>query len=281
MEREQKIAAMLLSALVTTDDGELEDFRRKRLPRGVKVPVDDLRRLREVLVVLGEALRVDDEPSWETIRYVHASLTETRESRRFAVISPTSVVEGPPPSNVVFTPPPPAPVEVAPAPPFADEHAEPVDFTVLETPVPPPSEIAERFSAAPLPFAPRLPAEPTAVSIAIPTLPPSAPSDVNADDPLPFRRSFATLPAAEPEVTPALTLEAYASLRAMCSAFPDRRREVLARYGVSDALTELRVDNGWRERFGLEPADAERYAELFAHYRTWFEAHGDSAWRDA
>jgi hypothetical protein len=163
---------------------------------------------------------------------------------------------------------------------------------VVETPVPPPTLLAARIGAAPLPFAPaRLPATAAPASgasafaasnagettslVPMITAGQMGGAEPSAEDPLPFRRADLTASQPGSEPIPNLTLEAYASVRALCSAAPDRRREVLARYGIHDSLTEARLDARWRKRFEEHPAEADRYAELFAHYRDWFDTHGD------
>ena len=330
IEREQKIAAMLLSALATTEEADLEDFRRKRLQRGATVTVEDLLRLRSLLHRCADALRSNDSTFWQHISDIYVRFEASpRGPAEPEAYPPSPIVAEPaepeayPPSPIVAEPTEPAVSAPTTWVPPASVPSAPTTWvppaSVPETPVPPASELAERLGMAPLPFAPLpfaplpfapspfaplpfapLPfvaspvapssfapaqlapvlqeAETTMVGLLIPAPRSSESGTPPLDDSLPFRRSLTASPEPPPDPMPELTLEAYASLRASCSAFPGRRRDVLSRYGVFDSLMEARLDEVWRVQFQGTPPDAERYAELFAHYREWFETHGDPQW---
>ncbi|MSP26304.1 MAG: hypothetical protein EXR75_14340 [Myxococcales bacterium] len=66
-DKDRKLAAMMLAALMTTDDEALEDFRKKRISRTSTLDVEQFRRMRELLHGLADVLRSDDELRWRQV----------------------------------------------------------------------------------------------------------------------------------------------------------------------------------------------------------------------
>lgn len=155
--------------------------------------------------------------------------------------------------------------------PFAERVTLPPDSKVRANPATP-------FADGPANVPPRVPA-PVA---------PQRPSGTLADDvgtrrngtapdafraapaaALPFKPTHATerLPAH----LAAITLEMYAVLSAMLIAFPARKAEVFARYGVLDDADHALLEGHWRSRLESDPAALAHWRSVrdqaLAHYR--------------
>lgn len=338
-ERERKIAAMLLSGLVAAEESQLDDFRRTRLGR-TGAGLEDLRLLRELLLRLGEALRVGDAEAMQAIRAAHAAMAETPQ---VAPVDPRTIASAPLPTDASpAAVPAPSPIEVPerstitaiepplvvavePPPISVEASLEPDEDGPATPPLleAPPATLPPSKLATVLPFGHGLPSvdatsvadEHTSVALSlerhevIPFVPgevarpsvrldPEPPTSASEEvaplsqsldtpvpprtelaerigaEPLPFRRSLPSIALADDAPIPELTLEAYASMRALASAFPERRRDTLRRYGIGDDVTADRLDARWAVRFEAEPELAARYLELFEQYRAWFEANG-------
>jgi len=74
------------------------------------------------------------------------------------------------------------------------------------------------------------------------------------------------LPKAEVEAPVELTLEQYAALRAELAVFPERRAETLARFGVADEITYVKLGMAWEHRLAADQSERNRLYELAAYY---------------
>ncbi len=72
---------------------------------------------------------------------------------------------------------------------------------------------------------------------------------------------------------PALTLRQFASLCAELTFHPERRREVLERYGVPDEAVFLALDAHWRRERAARPETRTALADDFATHLAWLHAH--------
>jgi len=68
VDKEAKLAALMMSGLVMTAADELADFRRRRLGPDSMIDLDHLRRAREVALSLVEAISADDESKWALVQ---------------------------------------------------------------------------------------------------------------------------------------------------------------------------------------------------------------------
>jgi hypothetical protein len=66
----------------------------------------------------------------------------------------------------------------------------------------------------------------------------------------------------------------YAVLCAACGAFPTRRREWHARFGVTDDDARRHLDDAWERRFESEPAVRELWDLLLRRFRAWLVQYG-------
>jgi hypothetical protein len=66
----------------------------------------------------------------------------------------------------------------------------------------------------------------------------------------------------------------YAVLCAACGAFPARRKEWHARFGVADGDARRQLDDAWEERFTREPALRELWDLLLRRFRAWLVQYG-------
>ncbi len=320
---------MLLSGLVSAEESQLDDFRRKRLGR-TGADLDDLRRLREVLLRLGDALQVGDTEASRLVRVAHAAVvgasppldTGSRHADPVPSLGPVGsaapapdVLVVPPPVELPFVAPPPlvvedpldfdehgpatpplleaslevlAPAELAPALPFTHTLPPPppqdplddgatAEIGLLFDAVLPftsdPAQAGSRSGTEP-PASESSDVEPLSQSLDTPVPPATELAERIGAEPLPFRRSQQPVVLAEEVPLPDLTLEAYASMRALAAAFPERRWDTLRRYGIVDQTVADRLDARWEVRFVAEPELAASYLELFQHYRAWFESNG-------
>jgi hypothetical protein len=170
--------------------------------------------------------------------------------------APAPSPASPPPSYLV-SPAPHAP-RPAPAPPQASldsTRARDATLTVSA----PPAAVALPFVAAPA--ASPVPASvPSAAPPARPAAEPSGTISLaqpTTDSPLPFTVS-------DPGV--AFTLEQYASFRTELGVFPEKRAEILSKYGVMEEQRRLDLDETWRKRFVSDPALQQRFIQLSTRY---------------
>lgn len=84
---------------------------------------------------------------------------------------------------------------------------------------------------------------------------------------LPFNRAT-TGAAAPPTRDPELTLEQHVSLRVELSVMPERKAEILKRYGLTaDQLA--RIDSTWDARLLLDPKLRATWEQAATRYRAW------------
>ena len=88
VDKETKIAAMMLSALMTTGDDQLAGFRKKRLGRGSKVDLAHLRRARDVLTVIAKLVKEDNEERWDLLQQVWKLLLEQQADDDRDIVDP-------------------------------------------------------------------------------------------------------------------------------------------------------------------------------------------------
>ena len=74
IDKETKIAALLVSGLMMTPADDLEGFRKKRLGHKSKVSVAHVQLVRELAMVLAAALKRDDDTQWTEIEKAAAIL---------------------------------------------------------------------------------------------------------------------------------------------------------------------------------------------------------------
>lgn len=97
-----------------------------------------------------------------------------------------------------------------------------------------------------------------------PVAPPPAPS--------PPVDSAPRAPAAEqPKLLP---IAQYASLCAELSVFPEASERIFHRYGLDTDDKRAAVDAAWKERLRLDPAEYNRWQELYQRYRSLWMQHG-------
>lgn len=78
VDKETRRVALLLSGLVTTPEGDLEDYRKKRLGRGSAVPLEHLARARAVLIAVAAALQSDGDDDIAALEDLHRAVTKGR-----------------------------------------------------------------------------------------------------------------------------------------------------------------------------------------------------------
>jgi hypothetical protein len=84
-------------------------------------------------------------------------------------------------------------------------------------------------------------------------------------DTLPFNRP------SDPPSKPSLTLEQHAWLYAELTVFPERRADILQRYGLDGELGKQREDAAWGRRLTSGGTIAEKWRRLVGDCRQWLE----------
>jgi hypothetical protein len=291
VDKATKIAAAMLSGLMTTAPEDLEAFRSKRLGRGSKVELERIATVRGILLELAEALRSDDDDRWKQIDEAANLLApaeaapQTKLSRKAETETDTEAPAKPPrigtplalddmPASIaakIARPSPWAnPTKVAAgkvvAPPFA--------ATKGGTEPPPPSAPTAML---PIPEEP----PPPSTTITNPSISTTQPTFSTPGPALPFkapkRASSDGAPADLALVSagkPPMTLSHYAALCASCGAFPLRIDETHTRFGLADRAARKTLDEAWRKRFDTDPREQQLYDALFTRFRAWLVQFG-------
>src|SRR5690606_32158336 len=89
-------------------------------------------------------------------------------------------------------------------------------------------------------------------------------SDPRRPADLPFR----------PMIVPDLSLEQYASLCAEREHRPDDVDAIRRRWAVEGHAAERALDDRWQARLRADAAEAQRFYNLVASYRTWLASQG-------
>ncbi|HTN86644.1 MAG TPA: hypothetical protein VL242_23250 [Sorangium sp.] len=91
-----------------------------------------------------------------------------------------------------------------------------------------------------------------------------------AEAPLPFSSSARAAPVPPPASppVPALSLEQYATLCAELAAAPGNAEALFARYGLIQPEARVAVDRFWRDRLARDPAEHQRWKELYWQHRS-------------
>ncbi len=76
--KEMRLASLLLSALMLTDDDDLAKLRKQRIGRQSEVDLKHLRRVRDILDELHSAIQADDASRWQRVHEAHKALVGPR-----------------------------------------------------------------------------------------------------------------------------------------------------------------------------------------------------------
>jgi hypothetical protein len=71
-----------------------------------------------------------------------------------------------------------------------------------------------------------------------------------------------------------LTLEQYAAFCAELAVFPGQAADVHRRYGVAEESARRALDDGFAQRFRVDPTLQRRWRALVAHYGDWYRSQG-------
>jgi hypothetical protein len=73
---------------------------------------------------------------------------------------------------------------------------------------------------------------------------------------------------------PPLTVEQYAAFCAELTVLPGRAADLHKKYGIADPAARRALDDGFAERFHVDPELRRRWGALVAHYESWYRAQG-------
>jgi hypothetical protein len=148
-----------------------------------------------------------------------------------------------------------------------------VDMSTTALDIDIPAEILEQMGR--LPFKPRAPGTELDRTMQVPVLNPRQGETVPLADDSITKAVAAALPFARNTVGaalvpfPRLPLEAYASLRAELSLWPERSAEVLRRYYVMNEAARRALDEHWQIELAASPEARATFDKLLADYMAW------------
>ena len=170
-----------------------------------------------------------------------------------------------------------APAE-PPSPPVDAREARPPegrpveDLTTTALALELPAEVREQMGR--LPFKPRAPGTELTRTMKVPVLNPRQGETVPLGDDS-IAKAVAALPFAGNTVGPALvsyprlSLQAYASLRAELSLWPERSAEILPRYHVMNEAARRALDEHWQIELAASPEARATFDKLLADSMAW------------
>jgi hypothetical protein len=231
-------------------------------------PEDKERRMRRLFEKLDAELARKGEPPVATAATSARAPGERRVGEDGATVRSPSFDErpaAPPPAE-----PPSLPVDARePRPP---NGRPPENLTTTAVVLEIPAELREQMGR--LPFKPRAPGTELARTMQVPTLNPRQGETAPLGDDS-IAKAVAVLPFAGNTVGaalvlfPRLSLEAYASLRAELSLWPERSAEILPRYHVMNEAACRALDEHWQIELAASPEARATFDKLLADYMVW------------
>ncbi|MCA9620239.1 MAG: hypothetical protein KC731_14555 [Myxococcales bacterium] len=277
--------ALLLSALMQTEDEDLPKLRERRLESSIDLV--HLLRVREILEVLGKTLRGEDPAAFERVHTAWKALEDTEEDDRRRVddhgvvhlpaAEAPVVVEsaerredapanatGPSPAPPAWPPTPTAPSEPIVSDPAARERSPWAVGGAGKAVAPPPMAIAY----SPLPFHGEAPAPP---KLSLEERPSSGTVGFvkNADG----DQGVGTLPFRAGHRAPTSSVAGYAALCAVTEVVPHYAAVTHAAYGLSGDASRRALDQAWRQRLQSDPAALELWHALRGQFAYWMRRH--------
>jgi hypothetical protein len=251
----------------------LLDALRDLLP---STPDDKQRMVRRLFERLDAELAQKGEPPVATAAPAAASARapgERRVGEDGATARSPSFDErpaAPPPAEPPPAEPPPLPVDAREPRPPDGRPAE--DLTTTSLMVEIPAEFRAQMGR--LPFKPRAPGTELARTMQTPVLNPRRGETAPLGDDS-IAKAVAALPFAGDTVGaalvpyPRLSLEAYASLRAELSLWPEQSAEILPRYHVMNEAACRALDEHWQSELAASPEARATFDKLLADYMAW------------